>query len=248
LHSAWARRASATEEQRTAQYQAAAQGFAEAHQIAPNDAAILNELATTQALLGNVAEAEANFQRSLALDERYPDTRMRLGEVYRLNGRLAQAAEQYAAAVRLNRGALDTDGRQLDAIIQSFRAEPETLETLRAAYEEQAERYGQQIAQAQAAGRELPKDTRFLSQLARVRAATGDVEGMRAAFDQAITLDPTNVPIRRQYTVALSDTLQFPAALQQAEQGLQQAQQQQLATETNTLQRLIETLRTKTQG
>jgi tetratricopeptide (TPR) repeat protein len=248
LHSAWARRAVGTDAERTAQYELAAQGFAQAHRIAPNDAAILNELATTQALLGNVAESEANFQRSLVLDERYPDTRMRLGEVYRLNGRLAQAAEQYAAAVRLNRGALDTDGRQLDAIIQSFRNEPQTLQTLLAAYEEQAERYGQQIAQAQAAGRELPRDTRFLGQLARVRAATGDVEGMRTAFDQAVTLDPTNVPIRRQYTVALSDTLQFDAALQQAEQGLQQAQQQQLATETNTLQRLIETLRTKTGG
>jgi len=248
LHSAWARRAVATDAERTAQYEAAAQGFAEAHQIAPNDAAILNELATTQALLGNVPEAESNFQRSIALDERYPDTRMRLGEVYRLNGRLAQAAQQYAEAVRLNRSALDTDGRQLDAAIASFRSEPQTLQTLRAAYEEQAARYGQQIADAQAAGRELPRDTRFLSQLARVRAATGDVEGMRTAFDQAITLDPTNVPIRRQYTVALSDTLQFPAALQQAEQGLQQAQQQQLANETTTLQRLIETLRTKTQG
>ncbi len=248
LHSAWARRAVATDAERTAQYQAAAQGFAQAHQIAPNDAAILNELATTQAVLGNIAEAEANFQRSLALDERYPDTHVRLGEMYRLNGRLSEAAQQYAEAVRLNRGALDTDGRQLDAATQSLRSDPAALETLRTAYEEQAARYGEQIADAQQAGRELPRDTRFLSQLARVRAATGDVEGMRAAFDQALVLDPNNVPIRRQYTVALSDTLQFEAALQQAEQGLQQAQQQQLTNETTTLQRIIETLRTKTQG
>jgi tetratricopeptide (TPR) repeat protein len=248
LHSAWARRAVATDAQRAAQYELAAQGFAEAHRIAPNDAAILNELATTQAVLGNVAEAEANFQRSLRLDERYPDTHVRLGEVYRLNGRLAEAAQQYAEAVQINRGALDSDGRQLDAVIASFRSDPVALETLRAAYEEQAARYGEQIADAQAAGRDLPRNTRFLGQLARVRAATGDVEGMRTAFDQAITLDPSNVPIRRQYTVALSDTLQFDAALQQAEQGLQQAQQQQLTNETTTLQRLIDTLRTKTQG
>lgn len=248
LHAAWARRATGTDAARTAQYQAAVQNFAAAHQIAPNDAAILNELATTQALLGDVTTAEQNFQQSLKLDDRYPDTRSRLGDVERLNNQLADAAQQYAAAVRLNRSALDADGRQLDAILQAFRPNRQALDTLRAAYEEQATRYGQQIAAAQAAGRPLPKDTRFLSQLARARAATGDVQGMRTAFDQALVLDPNNVALLQQYTVALSDTLQYPAALQEAQQALQQAQQQQLSTEVTTLQRIIDTLRTKTKG
>jgi tetratricopeptide (TPR) repeat protein len=248
LHSAWARRAVSTDAERATQYDEAARWFTEAHRIAPNDAAILNELATVQALQGNIDQAEANFQRSIELDPRYPDTRVRLGEVYRVNGRLEEAAAQFAEAVKLKRTALDSDGRQLDAIVQSFAEQPQAMHTLHSAFEEQYARYGQQIQDAQAAGRQPPQDPKFLAQLARVRAATGDQAGMQQAFEQALTLAPDNVVFRRQYTVALSDTLQFNIALQQAEQALQQAQRQQLNSEASTLQQLIATLRTKISG
>ena len=91
-------------------------------------------------------------------------------------------------------------------------------------------------------------DARFLSQLGRVRAATGDIVSMQAAFDEIVAADPQNVTYRQLYTQTLSDTLQYDAALQQAEQALALAQQQQLSRQTGDLQKLVDEMRAKAGG
>ncbi len=244
LHSLWARRANGG----ATHLQQAIEWFEIARRVAPNDAAILNELATTYTYLDQPDRAEELFRESIALDPRYAETYARLGELYRASGRLMEAAEQYALAIERNRGILEADTRQLNVILESLKNDPQALATLHESFERAWQRYDQQRAGAEAAGRPPPADPRFLSQLARVRAAAGDIAGMRAAFDAALALDPGNITYRRMYTTALSDTLQYDAALQQAEQALALAQQQQLEQQTAELQRLIEVIRPKAGG
>jgi tetratricopeptide (TPR) repeat protein len=244
LHSLWARRVNGGAEH----FQRAIEWFEVAHRIAPNDAVIINELATNLALSGKTAEAEARFKESIALDPSFPETYARLGEIYRANGRLAEAAEQFVQAVKRNRTILETDTRQLNPLLNAIERDPQAIAALRAAFEEQKQRYDQQMQQAQAAGRDFRPDSRFLSQLARVRAASGDAQGMREIFDGLVQTEPQNVMYRQQYTLALSDTRQFDAALQQAEQALTLAQQQQLSREATDLQALIDMMRAKAGG
>ncbi|HEX6292849.1 MAG TPA: tetratricopeptide repeat protein [Herpetosiphonaceae bacterium] len=244
LHSLWARRVNGGQEH----FQQAIEWFTVAHRIAPNDAVILNELATNLALAGDTDQAESRFKESIALDPRYAETYARLGELYRANGRTAEATQQFVEAVKRNRTILETDTRQLGPLLDTLERDPQSIAALRAAFEEQKQRYDQQIQQAQAEGRTIAPDTRFLSQLGRVRAAAGDAEGTREIFDQMVQSDPQNVTYRQQYTVALSDTQQFDAALEQAEQGLALAQQQQLSREAEDLQRLLDMMRTKAGG
>ncbi len=244
LHALWARRANGGQPH----LDQAIEWFEVARRIAPNDAAILNELATTYAYAGQTARAEQLLRESLALDPIYAETYARLGELYRANGRLQEAAEQFAQAVRYNRTILDSDQRQLEPILESLRADEQALATLRAAFEEAKQRYDQQRAAASAAGRRPPADPFFLTQLARVRAASGDLPGMHAAFEEALALDPGNVAYRRLYTIALSDTQQYDAALAQAEQAKTLAEQQQLTQYASDLQQLIDLLRPRAGG
>jgi tetratricopeptide (TPR) repeat protein/O-antigen ligase len=244
LHSMWARRAGGGAEH----YSQAIEAFERAHRIAPNDVVILNELASNLALAGDVAAAEARFQESLELDPTNAETYARLGEIYRVAGRIEEAAELYADAVRRNRNIFDTDQRQLGPILASLEGHPGAIATLLDAYEEQKNRYDEQIQRAVAEDHEPPIDTRFLSQLAQVRAAAGDAAGMQTAFSQALQLDGNNVRIHQQYTLALSNTRQFDAALQQAQEGLELAQAQGLEREVADLQQLMDMIRAKAGG
>ena len=244
LHAQWAQLPNAGPPYR----QRAIEWFERAHKIAPNDATILNEIATNLALQGDIAAAEARFKESLQRDPGYAETYIRLAELYRLNGRIAEAGPLYAAAVERNRSALDADGRRLDRLLGVLKEQPAIIADIHAAYEAQKERYDRQRQQALAQGQQLAPDVRFLSQLGRVRAAAGDVAGMRAVFDEIVQTDPENVTYRQLYTLVLSDTLQFDAALQQAQKALDLAQQQQLTTQAADLQRLIDMMRKKAGG
>lgn len=244
LHVLWGRRVNGG----TPELERAVEWFEAARRVAPNDATILNELATNLAYLGRTEEAEARFKASLALDPRFAETYARLGELYRANGRLQEAAQQFVAAIERNRSVLESDTRQLAPVLESLKAEPQALAALHDGFERQKQRYDQQRQQAVAEGRTPVTDPRFLSQLGRVRAATGDIAGMQAAFDEIVQADPQNVAYRQLYTQALSDTLQYDAALEQAEQALALAQQQQLSRQATDLQKLVEAMRAKAGG
>lgn len=244
LYSLWARQARGG----PAYLDRAAESFETARRIAPNDAAILNELASTLVYQGKLDEAEARFKESIALDPRFAETYARLGELYRQDGRIAEAGAQFAEAVTRNRAVLEDNARALGPILTMLQSDPQALTAVREAYEQQKQRYDQQRAQAEAEGRAPVSDARFLSQLGRVRAAAGDQQGLRSAYDELLRLAPDNVSYHQQYSLVLSDTQQFAAAIEQAQAALTLAQQQQLERQAGELQQLIEVLRTKAGG
>jgi tetratricopeptide (TPR) repeat protein len=205
--------------------------YAAAHAVAPNDVVILDEWAGTEASLGpsKYADVEAKFKQSEKLDPRFADTYAKLGNLYRVMGKNDLAAGQYVEAIKRRGNVLD-DGQQnsLDPAIAAFKSDPAALQRLLAAY--------------RAAAKALPKDAQVQSGLARVAAASGDPTTMRAAFDQAISVSPDDVRLRQQYTVALSETQQYDAALQQAQAGLQLAQTQQSKSDIDRLTQLVSTI------
>ncbi|HZG65950.1 MAG TPA: hypothetical protein VEZ12_04360, partial [Herpetosiphonaceae bacterium] len=71
---------------------------------------------------------------------------------------------------------------------------------------------------------------------------------VHAAFDRAIAEAPDNVKYRQQYTLALSRTEEYDAAIEQARAGLQLAQQQQREADVETLNRLLQELQRQAGG
>lgn len=192
--------------------------YEQVNQIAPQDVTLLNERASVTALranyaqlTGNDAEAQQYYARaeellrlSKALDDRYIDTDARLADLYRLQGRLAEATDQYVAVV-------GRAPRQLDASIEriaaDLREQPELLRKLRDAY---AEKAGQDALLHAIAG------------LLSVRA--GDLEQAVSAYAQTVAIEPQNLEYRRNYTIVLSDTQRYDQALAEARNTLSLAQ------------------------
>lgn len=220
-----------------AKLDAALKAYEDAHAIAPNDVVILNEWATTLASRGPAAypEVEAKLKESERLDPRFADTYVKLGNLYRVEGKTGPAADQYVAAIARRTNALE-DGREnsLDAAIAGLKGDRPALERLFGAYRD--------------ASGKRPQDAQLQSALGRIAAALGDRPVMQTAFDRAVSMAPDDVRIRQQYTAVLSQTQQYDAALQQAQTGLQLAQSQQRKDEVDRFTKLVENLQRRRAG
>ncbi len=205
--------------------------YERAHAIAPNDVVILNEWATTLASKGAAvySEVEAKLQESERLDPRFADTYVKLGNLYRIQNKLPEAAEQYAMAIGRRGNSLEDDReRSLEPAIAALSADPAALARLMDAY--------------RAAAEKRPDDAAIQSALGRVAAAMGDPTTVRTAFDKAISTVPDSVAYRQQYTLALSATEEYDLALQQAQAGLELAKTQKRESDVTTLTKLVESL------
>lgn len=222
--------------------------YKQATEVAPNDVAIANERASAVALLGTYtekqgdaaggkalyAEAEQLLARSRLLDPRFNDTGGRLAEVYRLQGKLAEATPLYTATLAVNPHQFDAN---VEGIATSYQAQPELLKQIQQAY------------LAAAAARPTDASLQAIAGLMSVRA--GDLEGAVKVYAAAVAAAPNRLDFVRNYTLVLSDTRRYPEALAQAQQGLnvaqqqgEQADQQELAT----FQFLVELLQQKAAG
>jgi hypothetical protein len=211
-----------------------AKWYEQASSVAPNDVAIANERASALALHGSYtekqgdaagakalyAQAEQILARSKSVDPRFNDTDGRLAEVYRMQGKLAEATPLYTATLALSPHQFD---QNIEAIATSFKAQPELLKQIQAAYV------------AAAAARPTDANLQAIAGLMSVRA--GDLEGAVTTYAAAVAAAPNRLDFIRNYTLVLSDTQRYPEALAQAEKalaGLQQqgdqADQQELAT------------------
>lgn len=188
--------------------------YRKAHELAPQDVTILNEYASAVARTGDYQQAMALLEKSRALDGRFNDTVLRIGDVLRAQGRYQDAVDQYLAAIARDRAALDT---QITTIAAALAVEPEQLLRLRAGYEQAREQY--------------PDDARILAIIGLLSDRAGDLEGAASAFGGVVQLQPANLEARQNYTLVLSDLLRYDQAAQQAQELLALAAQRQDTTD-----------------
>jgi tetratricopeptide (TPR) repeat protein len=192
-------------------------------EVAPQDVSILNEYAAIVAVKaseaqkrGDQATADQSFNlanelllRSAKIDPRYRDTDSRIAEVLRLQGRYEEAVDRYLVILASNPRALDS---QITAIIEALRSQPALLLKLRGAYE--------------AAIATNPDDFASQALIGLMAARGNDLPRAAAAFNEVIRIQPNNLEARQNYTLVLSDMLQYRQAADQAAILLEQAKQQ----------------------
>jgi tetratricopeptide (TPR) repeat protein len=205
--------------------QTAAEWYQQANEIAPQDVTLLNEHAGVQMLLASVTgvqEGENNphatrarqlLERSSELDPTYFDTTVRLAELYRIQGDLAQSAQQYEQVIRQQPQRVDP---VIDTLISTFSGQPELLLNLRDAYREVAESEG---------------SARYYSVAGLLSVRGGEPDAAVTLYEEATARAPNDLEHRRNYTLVLSDTRRYNQALSQAQAGLELAQNREDAEE-----------------
>ncbi|MCG8349122.1 MAG: serine hydrolase, partial [Chloroflexales bacterium] len=217
--------------------------YEQVNEIAPQDVTLMNERAGVTIQLGNYTQtmgsedeaaryfnaAEQLLQRSKELDQRYVDTDARLADLYRLQGRLAEATDLYVNVIKRSPNQLDSS---IERIADSLEAEPDLLRKLRDAYAEQA------------------GDDALLHAIAGLLSVrVGDMEQAVESYDRATTIQPQNVEYHRNFTIVLSDTRRYDQALSEARNTLSLAQSQPgRETEVAQLQALIAYLEQQAAG
>jgi tetratricopeptide (TPR) repeat protein len=189
--------------------QQAIEWYRRGHEVAPQDVTILNEYASAVARTGDYEQAARLLDQSRRLDPRYTDTALRYGELMRLQERYAEAADGYLALLAQNPHALDS---QIAAIASDMQAAPDQLRRLRDAYT--------------AALASDPGDPALLAAVAVLSDRAGDLQQAAEAFGQVVQQQPDNLEARQNYTLVLSDLLQYEQAAQEAEALLAAAERQ----------------------
>ncbi|MGQ9740185.1 hypothetical protein [Chloroflexus sp.] len=208
-------------------------------EIAPRDVTLINEragvlmqLAEYATTNGDTAQAGAFFQQadellqtSARLDPRYGDTALRRGDLVRFRtGDLDAAATFYVQAIEQSPQQMVDN---LDRIARALQSRPDLLSWLRAAFAVQAERADQIFTESQGKPEraiELPalsdQASRLYAAVARLAVQTGDMAGAVAPYARAVAIQPTNPALSQQYTLVLSETLQYDAAVAEAQRLL----------------------------
>ncbi len=219
----------------------AAQWYAVASSIAPQDVVLLNEQAEVNRTLAaqlqqagaNAAAAEfydyaeQSLQRAHALDPSYTAATVQLADLYRQRGNLERAADLFANAIIWTPAPL---APRVEELQSTFAEEPALLSTLAAAYADAAERTG---------------EARYYALAGDFEARAGQEDTALDLYEQALTLDPQSLQTRLAYTLVLSDTQNYARALNEAQSGLSLAREQadsaQVARQFEQLVRLLET-------
>lgn len=209
LHAYWYSRM----DQDPAQLDEALQWYQNSNAKAPQDVVILNEYAGTVALKGSYSEskgdaaaaqqayaqAEQLLTHSKELDQKYPDTDIRLADLLRIQGRTAEALDRYIAIIASSPHALDAE---YNAVIASVQDDKAQLGRLRDAYE-------QALAKT-------PDDATLTEIIGRIAVPQGDMARATSAFELLVNLEPQNPEAYRNLVVVLSDTMQYSRAADQA--------------------------------
>jgi cyclophilin family peptidyl-prolyl cis-trans isomerase/Flp pilus assembly protein TadD len=90
------------EDQRAELYEKALAFSDQALSLSPNTADIWNERAQIYAAMGDIEQAKAVYQESLAIDDEYASTQLAIGKLYTALGEWDNAAQAYSRAIELN--------------------------------------------------------------------------------------------------------------------------------------------------
>lgn len=213
FHANWGRIATAL-----GRHAEAADAYARALALAPNDAAAVSDLAAARIKLGDPTAARDAARRAIALDAALPQAHHNLGLALEILGETADAEAEFARAAELDPGFADAHqslGQRLQArgafetAAESYRraaiARPGFVEALtnfglvRAAQGMRAEAIA---AFREALGHD-PRQAATHSNLGVALVEEGDLDGALAAFGRAVELAPGDAEIRRNRALAL---------------------------------------------
>ena len=157
-------------------YKEALDAFEKAIALAPNSARALSQAGAAAQAFGDNDKALAYFQRANEIQAR-PETLSNIGTIYYGQGKFAEAADAYMAALVIRPFAL-THRNLGDAYMRLGR----TSEAL--------EQYRQAVIRAQADVKVSPNDARALARLAVYQAKAGDDASARKSLAAAEKLAP----------------------------------------------------------
>ena len=208
---------------------------------APNDVSILNEY--TGALITRAnrlrdsdpaesarmrEQAHAALDRSQLLDPDYTDTAIRVADLLYADGKYSEAMPLYAQILQKNPHALDG---QISTIVDQLVGTPVLLEQLRTAY----------------LNTPYQNDRLLLSILGLIASRMRNYPEAIAAFGQLVAIQPNSIEALQNYTIVLSNGLDYANATIQAQNLVSLATTQQLPEQTISLyQQLADYLRSKT--
>lgn len=193
---------------------------------APNDVSILNEyvgaliaranrIATSDPTTAADLRARAHeaLDRSKILDPTYADTAIRTADLAYADGDYATAVPLYSAILQRDPHALDG---QITTIADQLTGNPTVLSQLRDAYLETP----------------YQADRILLSIIGLLSSRLRDYPAAIDAFGQLVALQPQSIEAIQNYTIVLSNGLEYEQAAIQAQSLIDLATQQQLPAET----------------
>ena len=193
---------------------------------APNDVSILNEyigaLITRANRLRDTNPSEAALtrerahaalERSQMLDPAYANTAIRVADLTYADGRYSEALPLYAAIIQKDPHALDS---QISTIVDELAGSPALLKQLRTAY----------------LATPYQNDRLLLSILGLISSREQNYPEAISAFGQLVAIQPDSIEALQNYTIVLSNGLEYQNASIQAQNLVALAAAQQLPAET----------------
>lgn len=232
--------------------------YAQVNALAPQDVTLLNERVGVLMQLGDYFQATGDatkaadsyrqadelLQRSLSLDPRFADTYIRYGDLIRVrDGNLDAATDQYVKAIEVGVSLVTS---AIERIAGSLGERPDLIGRLHAAYTAQADLSEQTLANYEARP-DLGVDLAALRSSAALlhtiegllAVRSGDIEGSLAPYQRATELLPDNPNYSRNYTIVLSDTRRYDAALAEVNRLITVLRAQSRASEAAQAEQLI---------
>ncbi|MEW5718092.1 MAG: tetratricopeptide repeat protein, partial [Chloroflexota bacterium] len=185
--------------EKAARLQKSSDYYKAATRLSPYTAYLYNEWSQTYTQAGDLDNARAALEKSLALDDRYAQTYFLLGEHYRNKGDHARAAENYLQAIAIDPGALaEPDGSPAVGalnVLASSEFITRALDALRAASEQNPKAVFPHYARA-----DLYK-------------LTNQRDLARRELEQAVEIAPTDFMVNLALVNFLSESGQIDAAV-----------------------------------
>ena len=193
---------------------------------------------------GLLTLAAAELQYSLFLDEKYPDTYLILGDVYRQLGLPAAAARIYEDGVKLKPDLLN-DAQQksrLDFLANAGQLEPLARAYLYAATQAERKLWQSDTGLSATILNDLRRQAGTAYQiLGYIRIQQNDYRGAALAYESSLLYQET-LETRKNAALVYQQLGRFDLAREQAEAALQLAQQSKKESDVEALQKYLEQL------
>lgn len=184
---------------RAAHLQKSLDFYRDATRLSPNTAHLYNEWSQAYFLSGNLDKTREMLDRSLQLDQEFPQTYQYLGDFYSSQHNDAQAVEYYLKAIALDPGSLNgPDGFPNPTVMQLF-SQPNVAPRAIEAYE--------------TASAKLPDSVAPYMAISEIYKRLGQNDRVRQELEQAVKVSPRDLNVHLALVNFLSSNGQIDAAV-----------------------------------